>query len=375
MSDNNDSKPDNESDVEHASSSPDPVKKWTRIVLLLAVVFLVLYLLADRHTPFSSQARVHALVVPVAAEVSGRVVDVVATNNQVVNKGDELFRIDTSNYELAVANAEASLESARQATGASSATVDAALAGLRSAQANLTRARQDVTRLRRIKAEDPGAISDRRLDSAEASLQVAEQQVAAAEANVAGARSSLGSDGDRNSRVQQALAGLETAQLNLRRTTVVAPDGGVVTDIRVDRGNFAGAGVPQMTFISASDVWVRADFTENNLGHVDRDDTVEVVFDIYPGRVFKGSVRNVGYGVAVDTAPLGALPTINNDRQWLRDAQRFPVVIDFEMKPEEMRRLRVGAQASVIVYASDSFILNTLGKLYVRVTSLLSYAY
>ena len=100
-----------------------------------------------------------------------------------------------------------------------------------------------------------------------------------------------------------------------------------MTDVRVDKGNFAGAGAPQLTFVSTSEVWVQADFTENNLGLVDVDDPVELLFDVYPGQVFEGRVYEMGYGVAVDSAPLGSLPTIQNDRQWLRDAQRFPVVV------------------------------------------------
>jgi multidrug resistance efflux pump len=145
--------------------------------------------------------------------------------------------------------------------------------------------------------------------------------------------------------------------------------------VRVDRGNFAGAGAPQMTFISTDDVWVQADFTENNLGHVERGDKVAVVFDIFPGRVFKGTVRTTSFGVAVDSAPLGSLPTIQNNRQWLRDAQRFPVVIDFEVPADDMKKLKVGSQASVIIFASDNFIFNFLGKIYIRIGSLLSYAY
>jgi multidrug resistance efflux pump len=108
---------------------------------------------------------------------------------------------------------------------------------------------------------------------------------------------------------------------------------------------------------------------------MDIGDRTAVIFDVYPGRVFKGSVRDIGFGVAVDSVPLGSLPTIRNDRQWLRSAQRFPAVVDFEMQPGDMRRLRVGAQASVIVYTTDNFILNSLGSVYVRLASILSYAY
>lgn len=353
----------------------DPVRQWTLRILVLCVVMLIGYLVADRITPFSSQARIHALVVPVAADVSGTVTAVAVKNNQVVQSGEVLFRLDDERYRYAVASAEASLQSARQATGASAAAVDAAQAGVRSAEAAFVRSEQDAVRLRRIKKQDPGAISDRRIESAEAALTVSRQQLAGARANLEQARQNLGDSGDQNSRIQQAQAALEGARLNLERTAVLAPANGVVTDVRVDRGNFAGAGAPQMTFISTDDVWVQADFTENNLGHVENGDKVSIIFDVFPGRVFKGTVRTTGFGVAVDSAPLGALPSIQNNRQWLRDAQRFPVVVDFDVPADDMKKLKVGSQASVLIFASDNFIFNLLGRFYIRMGSLLSYAY
>lgn len=353
----------------------DPVKTWTLRLLILSLVILVAYLVFDRMTPYSSQARVHALVVPIAAEVSGTVVEVGVGTNQRVSAGELLFRLDPAQYELAVAGAEASLEAARQAVGVSEAAIPAAEAGVRSARASLEKAEQDAVRLRRIKAQDPGAISDRRVEAAEATLKVAGEQLEAAKANLEQARQNLGRTGDENSRILQANAALEQARVNLQRTEIRAPTDGVVTDVRVDRGNFAGAGAPQMTFVSTEDVWVQADLTENNLGNVDPGDRVGVIFDVYPGRVFEGTVRDLAFGVAVDSAPLGSLPTVENDREWLRAAQRFPVVLDFEMPREDMQRLRVGAQASVIVFTNDSTILRLLGGLYLRFVSLLSFAY
>ena len=162
----------------------DPVRSWTIRILVLCIVMLFAYLVADRITPFSSQARVHALVVPIAADVSGTVTEVAVRNNQFVQAGELLFRIDDERYRFAVTSAEAGLQSARQATGASAASVDAAEAGVRSAQAAFVRAEQDAVRLRRIKNQDSGAISDRRLEQAEASLAVSRQQLAAARANL-----------------------------------------------------------------------------------------------------------------------------------------------------------------------------------------------
>jgi multidrug resistance efflux pump len=157
---------------------------------------------------------------------------------------------------------------------------------------------------------------------------------------------------------------------------VRAPDDGLVTDVRVDNGNFASAGAPLMTFIGMDDIWIRADFTENNLGNIKTGDKVEIVFDSLPGNVLSGRVRGTGFGVSVDTTPLGSLPTVDNNRQWLRDAQRFPVDVDFQLSDSSQRQgVRVGAQASVIVYTGDNWLFNFFGKIYIRISSLLTYAF
>lgn len=359
-----------------ANGPMDPVRKWTLIVLGICVVLMFWYLRADRVTPYTNQAVVHALVVPIAPEVSGTVTDVFVTNNEYVSAGQELFRIDSDKYLLAVETAEANLQSARQATGASTANVDAARASVAAARAGMIRAEQDAVRLTRIKEEDPGAISDRRLEQAESALSVSKSQLVASQANLEKAIQDLGEAGDENSRILQAQAALDQANLDLARTTIKAPDDGLLSDVRVDKGNFAAAGAPLMTFIAIHNIWVQADFTENNLGHIDAGDRVEIVFDSLPGRVISGRVRNTGFGVAINSAPLGNLPTIENDRQWLRDAQRFPVLVEFQLEDNSKQlNIRVGSQASVIAYTGNNWLFNFVGKIYIRVASLLTYAF
>jgi multidrug resistance efflux pump len=354
----------------------DPVRKWTFIALGACAVLMIFYLVADRATPYTSQARVNALVVPIAAEVSGTVTAVEINSNHAVNAGDLLFQIDRERYALAVKTAMASLESARQATRASSADVDTAEAQVVSANAQLRSTDQDAVRLRRIKKEDAGAISDRRIEIAENALAAARGGLAAAESSLRRAIAALGETGDANTNVLQAQAALDQAQLDLTRTAVLAPDSGVITDVRVNRGNFAQAGAPLMTFVASHDVWIRADFTENNLGNIRPGDAVEIVFDALPGTVIRGTVRTTGFGVNVDSAPLGSLPTIENDRQWLRDAQRFSVLVDFEIPNTADRHgIRVGAQASVIVYADSGWIMTLLGKIKMQLVSVFTYAY
>ncbi len=353
----------------------DPVRKWTFIILALALILLVLYLVGDRLTPFTSQARVHAYVVPIAPQVAGRVLEVNVSNNQMVKAGDRLFTIDPGSYELAVQSAEAVLLTTRQSMEAGIANVAASSAKVDSARATVWRSEQDAIRMRTIRQEDPGAISERRLQSAEANLAASRGQLAAAEAALEAARSALGSPDENNAQIQQARSALENAQLNLERTAVYAPRDGMITDLRIDQGNFAGAGAPLMTFIAIHDTWIQAELSENNLGNVDTGDRVEVTFDVRPGKVFQGTVRQTGYGVQVDSNPLGTLPTIDNQRDWLRAEQRFPVIIDFNSDDLGKTDLRVGSQVSVIVYTGDNVVLNLLGKVYIRMKALLSYAY
>lgn len=354
----------------------DPVRKATFITLALVALLLLWYLIADRMVPVTNQARVHALVVPVAAEVSGTVQSVDVSNSQRVAAGQVLFSIDPERYEFAVQAAEADLQTARQSMGASSANVSAAEAALVSALANLERASKDAVRLNSIKTEDPGAISQRRIESAEANLAVAKGQLDAARANVEKARQDLGKTGEQNSRILQAQSALAAARLNLERTVVRAPEDGLVTDVRVSNGNYANASSPQMTFIALNKIWVQADFTENNLGNIKAGNRVSILFDALPGKTFVGEVRELGFGVAVDSAPLGSLPTIKNDRNWLRAEQRFPVTVAFQLPSKQLlSQLRVGSQATVVVFTGDHALINSLASLQMWFRSKLTYAY
>ena len=377
---------ENQAASEQATESPagknpvkvsmDPVRKWTFITLAISILLLTWYLVSDRLSPRTSQARVHALVVPIAPEVSGTVISIEVGNNQRVKAGQELFHIDPERYRLAVETAEADLQTARQSMGASSANVIAAEANLVSAEANYERSEKDAIRLARIKEEDPGAISQRRIESAEASLAAAKGQVGAARANVEKARQDRGQTGEQNSRILQAQSALSQAKLNLERTVVLAPEDGLVTDVRVASGNFANASAAQMTFIAVDNIWVQADFTENNLGNIRSGNKVDIVFDVLPGKIYSGTVRETGFGVAVDSAPLGSLPTIDNSRDWLRSAQRYPVLIDFRLHSAAgTSNLRVGSQATVVVYTGDNSLVNTLAGLQIWLSSILTYAY
>ncbi|KXU91207.1 hemolysin D [Paraburkholderia monticola] len=355
----------------------DPSTKAVKWVVCLIVLSLIWYLLADRFTPYTQQARIQAYVVPVAAEVSGRVTRVFVHNNQDVNAGDVLFEVDREPYRIAADRARADLESTRRQVGASTAGIESARAGLRAAIANEVKARQDSDRLERLYREDEGTVSLRRLEIARATHEQAQSQVEGARAEVERAREQQGGSEAENAQLRSAAGALEKAELDLANVSIRARSSGVVTDLRTEVGQFAAAGNPVMTLIAIRDVWISADMTENNLGHLEPGTRVSIALDGLPGDVFDGRVRSIGYGVSVgQSTPAGSLPTVQNSRDWLRPAQRFPVIVEFDASERaRLRNLRVGGQAEVMAFPTEGNPLNPLGRVFFRLMSWLSYVY
>ncbi|MFL6716545.1 MAG: HlyD family secretion protein [Burkholderiaceae bacterium] len=349
----------------------------TILVLALIVSSLVWYFVADRLTPYTSQARVQAFVVPVAAEVSGRVLKVHVKNNEEVQSGQPLLDIDPAPYRITLQRSRSDYESVRRSVTGSESSVEAARAAVQAAKATQVYAQQEVTRLEQIFAEDPGALSIRRVQDAQANRIKAISQVKAAEADLRRAQEAAGERGENNAQLISARSAIEKAELDLKRTNVVAPARGLVTDLRIDVGGFAQAGAPAMTLIAAHDLWINADMTENNLGHIMPGNEVAIVLDIMPGKVLKGRVRSLGSGVGSgDQTQTGTLPKIDNSRDWLRQAQRFPVSVEFDpSEREQLRGVRIGGQAEVLVYTGDHVLMNWLGAAFIGLMSYLSYVY
>ena len=347
------------------------------VIAGLIIVSLVLYFVGDRLTPYTSQARVQAFVVPVAAEVSGKVTAVHIRNDDIVEPGQPLFDIDPEQYEIALQRARSDYESVRRSVNASAAGVEAARASLQTARTSFEMAAKDASRQERLHEEDPGAISVRRLEIAQSTREEARSKVSRAEADLRKAEEAAGDSGDANAQLRSARTAVEKAELDLANTKVRAPARGAVTDLRADIGNFAQAGAPVMTLIAIHDVWISADMTENNLGHIDPGDPTAIVLDVMPGRVLRGRIRSVGGGVGTgQSAPAGTLPTVENNRDWLRQAQRIPVAVEFDAADRErLRGVRVGGQAEVLVYTGDHPVMNLFGRIYIRVMSWLSYLY
>ncbi len=358
---------------ESGGKGRDPARIATLVVLALCAVFFLLYVRADRVMPYSDQARVSGFAVPVVPQVSGYVTDVPVRLHDVVSSGEVLVQLDTTQYQIAVRSARASLDNALQQLGVSSAGVEAAAAGLAAARAQETIARINYERLEQIAARNANALAQADRDNAAAALRQAEAAVEASEADLERAEAALGPEGFDNPTVRAAFAALEGAEFNLSQTTLRAPTRGAVESLQLDVGHFAGAGQPLMTFVSTSDVWIQADMKENNLAYLEPGTTVRILFDAVPGRVFVGSVRSVGFGVSQGgPTARGELPQVSPTAGWLRQPQRFPVIVDLgEEVPAGL--VRVGGQVSVMAFTGREGILNPLGRLIMRFFTIMSY--
>ena len=358
-----------------AKAPPNPMRKIILIVLAILLLLFAYHVIADRYTPYSSQARVETFLTQIAPEVSGDVLQVGVKDNSPVRKGQLLFRIDPEPYELAVRSAEANLAVALQAADVSVADVSSAKAQLQKQSVDLTANRK----LNKIVTDlvDKSALAETQEIRSTAEVGKTEADLARARADLRRAEANLGAPGMANPKVRQAFAALQQARLDLRNTTVIAPATGIVTNLRLATGQFVSPGQPLLSFLESGPRWISADMRENQLGNVKPGQEVLIALDIRPGKLFRGRVHSIGWGASQgDETPTGQLPTIQPDQGWVRQPQRFPVRI--LLLPEDSKDAafdagRSGAQANVVILTEEDSILNPIGRLWLKLIALLSY--
>lgn len=347
----------------------NPVRGVTLAVVAIGASLFAYGIAADRATPYTAQGLVQAYLVRIAPEVAGRVVEIGVGTDQRVNPGAVLFRLDPEQYALAVRRAEAQLEAAGQSIGASTAAVAAAQAKLAEAVSKRENAREQTARTFELVRKGVYAVA--RQQQAQTVLDSAEATVSQAEAEVEQARQTLGPQGAANPQIREAMGVLQQANLDLNRTTVVAPSEGGVTNLSLAIGQVLGKGEAGMTYIDLREAWIEAAFRENSLENIKLGDPVEIVLDIRPGRVIPGKVAAFGYGVGNRSVDPGTgLPNLRSQSGWIRPSQPMPVRIEFD---KEIRPLRVGSQANVMVYPSDNAVMNAIGRFRMRLVALLTY--
>jgi multidrug resistance efflux pump len=347
-------------------------KKASLILILIVLIILIFSVLSSRFTPNTNQVKVQGLNLSIAPMVSGYVTDVQVELHSNVEQGDTLFIINRRPYEIALKQAEINLENVTQNLNASVSGLKAATAQLNSAKVQLERSRRNWERTKSIMKKNEGALSQADRDRSESSYLTAVERVSTAEANLEGQKAALGPLNENNPLIKSALNQLDKANWELENTVILAPADGIIESFNIQTGHFAAAGRPLVSLVSNNTMWIQANYTEKNLTHLKINDPVDITFDIDAGKIYKARVTSIAYGVKTQMSTPGDLPTVKGQQGWLRDQQRFPVIIALEDQ-EITKKLRQGSQANAVVYTGNNAILNTIAAVRIWLISLVSY--
>lgn len=326
------------------------------VVAALALAALSLGLWAWRQSeryPTTDAATIDAPVVEISAIVPGLVLEVAVENNQHVEAGDLLFRIDPEAYDLELAQARAALAAAeselRQGEGNRAlerSNADVAQSQIDRAEANLALAQQTLARLEPLLEQ--GYTTAQEVDSARTAVRDAEVTLQQAQSHASGTDAFVGTLDTRRAQVDSARAAVALAERNRRNTEIRAPRSGYIAGLSVTEGEFVVTAAPLFTLIDDSHWRVTALFRETELPRMALGDRVRVFLLAAPSTPLEGRVTGIGWGVrSNDEAELLGLPLVASKLDWVRAARRYPVEIELEDAPEGL--VRLGASASVRV--------------------------
>jgi membrane fusion protein (multidrug efflux system) len=249
----------------------------------------------------TDDAFIHGDIHTISARVSGNVKAVLVTDNQRVKRGDSLVEIDPVDYRSKVGAAKANLELQR---------------------ATLRLAESDRKRAKALYEQD--ASSAERYDKAVATYEISVAQVKLAEEQ------------------------LRQAELNLGYTTVVAPANGYVTKKSVETGNQVQTGQPLMALVDLDNLYVVANYKENQMENIRPGQEVTMTVDSFPGKVFKGKVDSIMAGTGVS---FSLFPAENATGNYVKVVQRIPVKIVFPEGADKDHLLRIGMSVVPTVLA------------------------
>ncbi|MBV8399211.1 MAG: HlyD family secretion protein [Acetobacteraceae bacterium] len=278
----------------------------------------------------------------IAPEVSGYLTAVPVTDNEHVNAGDVIARIDDRTYRAALAQAQAQVTAAKAnienidaQMAVQQAQIAADEAQLSQQQAALVFAQEQAARYQYLaKTQLAGSVQSAQqytsqmrqqqaaVESAQATLKLAQRQVEALKAQRDSAVASLA----------QANAQREQAQLNLSYTTVTADQPGRIVQLSAAVGQYAQPGT-DLTMFVPDDIWIWANFKETQLDHMRPGQPVTIGIDAYPERKIHGHVVSVqpGSGTA-----FSLLPVQNATGNWVKIVQRVPVKIVMDNPPTDV---------------------------------------
>ncbi|MDA7946953.1 MAG: HlyD family secretion protein [Hyphomicrobiaceae bacterium] len=296
----------------------------------LAATFVGLYIYsAGGRFVSTDNAYIKSEKIAVSADISGRVVNVAIRENQRVEKGALLFRVDPEPFRIALQKTEAQLMLAIQEIEALRAEHKQRLAELTLAEGDIHFYQRQFERQKKLNTR--GFASTTNLDTASRNLRNARDKLATIQQDIAQARAKLGGDPniptESHPTVLEAQAARDQAALDLRHTEVRAVTSGVITNFELQPGEYIRAGNVVFSLVGDAEVWVQANYKETDLTHVRVGQRANIRIDTYPGVSFTALVTSISPATGAEFA---LLPPQNATGNWVKVVQRLPVRLQFE---------------------------------------------
>ena len=336
------------------------------VVIIPIVGLTALILLLNVYAPSSSDVRVIKYVVQIVPQVRGQVTEVPVEGNQPVKKGDVLFKIDPTPFQIQVDTLSASLAATEGSVKQLNEQLRAAQGKTETDRAKLELQRMRVTQNRDLVSN--GAGDKFTLEQAESNVKQLQAQLNADVAAEAQVRARLGATvGDDQAEVAQIKSQLANAKWELSQTVFTAPADGTVINLQLRPGQMATAlgMLPVMTFVE-DEYQVLALFNQNELHEVQPGDEAEIALETYPGRIIKAKVNSIVWAQGQGQIPMSS--TIPLTGFQALPPGRFAVRLDIAPKDHDVF-LAAGAAGHGAIYTQSFHHIQILRKVLLRINS------
>lgn len=337
-------------------------KKIISYIISLAVVVAAVLWVAGRfihlgNVEFTDNAQVRQQIVPVNCRVQGYIKEIRFNEYEPVRKGDTLVIIDDADMLLNVARARADYRNALAGRDVADRSVTSASANVAVSEASIAEAKvlmemaaTDLARYEKLLEQD--AVTRQQYDGArtdyeakKARYEMLRQQRSATSTVVDINRQRISQS---EAGIELAEAMLETAELNLSYTVILAPCDGYTSRKEIQVGQLVQPGQTLLDVVDSQDIWVTANYKETQLHHISPGSEVEIKVDAIPDVVFNGVVKSISTATG---ASLSLMPQDNSAGNFVKVRQRVPVRIEFsaDNNEAEMAKLRAGMNVECFV--------------------------
>jgi membrane fusion protein, multidrug efflux system len=328
------------------------VSRLTRVGLLVVVplgaVIAALYWYATggQHVE-TENAYVKANIVVISTAVTGRVLEVFVRDNQPVESGTVLFRLDPQPYDIAVTGARAQMDVVRTDVMSLRAEYRATEQEAAEARSRIDFLARQLQRQELLK--EKGMTRGDTYDEARHNLEAARRRLDAVREKANQVLAALSGDAridpEHHPRFVEAKAAYDALMLDVARSYVKAPVTGVVSNMKLQVGEFVERGAPVFSVIESGSLWIEANYKETQLTHMRVGQPASVVADAYPDEEWPATVEAIAPATGAEFA---VLPPQNASGNWVKVVQRIPVRIKVEPAPGQTP-LRAGMTVTVKV--------------------------